>query len=245
MQIMYTPHEIAAAAFYFARKFTQTEIPKGPDGKEWWEQYGVKIEHLRDAVMMMVEVYNTLPHLHYHGKYPSSMVSPPDHHGHKQHSHQNGTVSGDIEMTDAAPSTSADNSQQPPDEKMASPKPTPSQNESPRSTRIKSPSPRERGRSPTRAPRDTDANGSSRYRSSSRSRRSHSRGGRSRSHSHGRHAPRIIDRYVSPVKPRERDTYIPPQRSPRKRPNEGISPNRGREKRRRSPDDEMSEGEIR
>jgi len=47
MQIMYPAHVIAAAAFYFARKFTHTEVPRGSDGKEWWEQYGVNIELLR------------------------------------------------------------------------------------------------------------------------------------------------------------------------------------------------------
>lgn len=47
VQIMYPPNVIAAAAFYFARKFTHTEVPRSPDGKEWWEQYGVKIEALR------------------------------------------------------------------------------------------------------------------------------------------------------------------------------------------------------
>jgi hypothetical protein len=47
MQIMYPPHVVAAAAFYFGRKFTQTKVPRNADGKEWWEQYGVKIENLR------------------------------------------------------------------------------------------------------------------------------------------------------------------------------------------------------
>ena len=47
MQIIYPAHVIAAAAFYFARKFTHTQIRKNPDGKEWWEQYGVRIEDLR------------------------------------------------------------------------------------------------------------------------------------------------------------------------------------------------------
>jgi protein BUR2 len=54
MQIMYPPHVIAAAAFYFARKFTHTELPHDVDGKEWWEQYGVKIENLRGTTFMMV-----------------------------------------------------------------------------------------------------------------------------------------------------------------------------------------------
>jgi hypothetical protein len=54
MQVMYPPHVIAAAAFYFARKFTHTEVPRSADGKEWWEQYGVKIENLRGTVLAMV-----------------------------------------------------------------------------------------------------------------------------------------------------------------------------------------------
>jgi len=44
---MYPAHVIAASAFYFGMKFTGTKVPPGPDGKEWWEQYGVKIENLR------------------------------------------------------------------------------------------------------------------------------------------------------------------------------------------------------
>lgn len=44
---MYPPHVIAAAAFYFARKFTQSEVSRSSDGKEWWEQCGVRLEHLR------------------------------------------------------------------------------------------------------------------------------------------------------------------------------------------------------
>jgi protein BUR2 len=47
VQIMYPPNVIAAAAFYFARKFTHSDVPRNPEGKEWWEQYGVKIEPLR------------------------------------------------------------------------------------------------------------------------------------------------------------------------------------------------------
>jgi hypothetical protein len=47
MQIMYPPRVIAAAAFYFAKKFIGTEIPKEEGAKEWWEEYGVDLEDLR------------------------------------------------------------------------------------------------------------------------------------------------------------------------------------------------------
>ena len=39
-------HNVSFA--YDRRRFTKTEIPRSAmDGKEWWEEYGVKIEHLR------------------------------------------------------------------------------------------------------------------------------------------------------------------------------------------------------
>jgi len=47
MQLIYPAHVIAASSFYFARKHTQTVVPKSPDGKEWYEQYHVKLEDLR------------------------------------------------------------------------------------------------------------------------------------------------------------------------------------------------------
>ena len=47
MQIMYPPRVIAAAAFYFARKFSGTEIAKEEGSVEWWEEYGVRLEDLR------------------------------------------------------------------------------------------------------------------------------------------------------------------------------------------------------
>lgn len=47
MQILYPPEVIAAAAFYFAKKFTKTTVPASSDGKEWWETYGVKLDDLR------------------------------------------------------------------------------------------------------------------------------------------------------------------------------------------------------
>lgn len=46
---MYPAPVIAAAAFYFARKFTNSDVPRDAEGKEWWEQYGAKIEHLRGS----------------------------------------------------------------------------------------------------------------------------------------------------------------------------------------------------
>ena len=47
MQLLYPPEVIAAAAFYFAKKFTKATVPPSPDGKEWWETYGVKLDDLR------------------------------------------------------------------------------------------------------------------------------------------------------------------------------------------------------
>ena len=236
MQVMYTPHVIAAAAFYFARKFTHAEIPKRPDGREWWEEYGVKIEQLRGAVMMMVDVYNTLPHLKYHGQYPASVVSPQEQQ--KENSHQNGTTAEeDVEMKDAA-STPADSATQMVTEDqekvtlpaLISPKLAPSQPELPKSSKGRSPTTSARGRSPGRPSRGRDT-----YRP----------GDRSRSRSVGRgKPPRGVDRYVPSIQRRGTDTYIP-SRSPRKRPNDENSPSQGREKRRRTPDEDISEGEIR
>jgi hypothetical protein len=238
---MYTPHVIAAAAFYFARKFTLTEVAKRSDGREWWEEYGVKIEQLRDAVMMMVEVYNALPHHTYHGKYPTSVVSPPEHHTERPRHNGLHSEDVDVEMKDStspsnnARATSKENTSP---RNISSPKPAASQTESPKSTK-RSPL-RERGRSPSRASRSVDS-----YRPGDRS-TSRGRIGRSRSRSKGRAAPsRGIDRYVPPPPQRGRDTYIPPPRSPRKRTNNENSPGQGREKRRRTPDEDISEGEIR
>ena len=59
MQIMYPPHVIAAAAFYFARKFTHTDVPRGSDGKEWWEHYGVRIEQLRGISIVLLFLMKT------------------------------------------------------------------------------------------------------------------------------------------------------------------------------------------
>ena len=50
MQVMYPSHVIAAAAFYFASKFTKSEVPRTSDGKEWWQEYGVNLESLRGIV---------------------------------------------------------------------------------------------------------------------------------------------------------------------------------------------------
>jgi hypothetical protein len=47
MQVMYPAHVIAASSFYFARKHTQTMVPKSPEGKEWYEEYHVRLEDLR------------------------------------------------------------------------------------------------------------------------------------------------------------------------------------------------------
>jgi protein BUR2 len=47
MQVMYPAHVIAASSFYFAKKHTQTIIPKSPEEKEWYEEYSVRLEDLR------------------------------------------------------------------------------------------------------------------------------------------------------------------------------------------------------
>ena len=47
IQIQYPAHVIAAAAFYFARKFTATVLLPRLGDKEWWEEYGVKLEDLK------------------------------------------------------------------------------------------------------------------------------------------------------------------------------------------------------
>jgi hypothetical protein len=179
--------------------------------------------------MMMVETYNTLPQLRYLGKYPPSMVSPPDHQNGEQVNINNGT---DRDKSPPPPPPHPTSPNQP--RQSASPPKQPHQSvsESRRSVsppkqprRSVSPS---RGRSP-RAPRRGDS-----YRPSSPNRRS--RGSRSRS----RGRPRV-DRYASPADVRRRNSYIPQKRS-----FEEESSSQGREKRRRSVEsDEVSEGEIR
>ena len=178
--------------------------------------------------MMMVETYNTLPQLRYVGKYPHSMVSPPDH----QNGEQVDVNNGKNTNKSTPPSTSP---KQPP--KSASPPKQPRRLASPSKESRRSASPPKqprrsvsptRGRSPRRGSR-VDS-----YRPSSPNRKSRA----SRSRSRGR--PRV-DRYTSPVDVRRRDSYIP-----RKRSFDEESSSQGREKRRRSVEsDEVSEGEIR
>jgi hypothetical protein len=251
MQIMYPPHVIAAAAFYFARKFTKTEVTRGMDGKEWWEIYGVKIENLRgmvlcngfdiDAIMLMVDTYNTLPQLKYQGKYPPSMVSPQEAAQHSAEENRGSPMQVvSTEEIRAAFTTENGNAignedpeaSKPPIPKASSPERAPPSSSPVRVDRGRSPRPRNRGMDSYR-PRSPDQ-----Y-------RSQSRGSRSNSHSkRGSHARSRVDRYVSPERRfsgRERDVYIPP----RKRSYDDNSP-RGRDKRRRSiPEGDMSEGEVR
>ena len=222
MQIMYPPRVIAAAAFYFARKFTGTEIPKEPDSKEWWEHYGVKVEHLRgisslkervdvDAVMMMVETYSALPQLRYQGKYPPSMVSPPE----------------------TGKETPQQNGKEEPNGKPSSPI------RSPVRSPVRKPSPSPRVGRTSRTLVDS-------YRPSSPNRASKRSRGSSRSRSRGPR-PHTVDRYISlDLRRREKDSYIPRDADtyipPRKRSIDDDSIH-GREKRKRS--EEVEEGEIR
>ena len=249
MQIMYPPNAIAAAAFYFAKKFTQTEIPRSPDGKEWWEQYGVKIEQLRgivlrnrsdiDSVMVMVDIYNTLPQLQYQYKYTSSIVSPPE--TAKATPIHNGQTQNDVEMRGVNESKVAyqENGGSPKDEPeegetKSSPisKQLSSQPESPKSSkRSSSPSRSGRSRSPRQRRGTVDS-----YRPPLQ--------GRSYSHSQSRprgregQRPRNDYRYSETV---ERRRYNSPGR---KRYSDYEVDTDRREKRRRE-SEEMSEGEVR
>jgi len=247
IQIMYPPHVIAAAAFYFARKFSRTNLSKGPDGKEWWEEYGVKLEDLRgilleshmltiDAVMLMIETYKELPTLKYSGKYPQSIVSPPE--TGKATPHLNGAekpleqIEKSVEESNGTRKSSEALEVKSSPPKSTSPRPSPP----PRRRSTVSPA---RGRSPPRRIIDSYRPGSPRSGRSAEH--------RSRSRGNGRRPSLPVDRYSSPdIRSRDFgskvDTYIPPAR---KRSIDDAETTQGREKRRKSEDGEMSEGEIR
>jgi len=153
-----------------------------------------------------------------------------------------------VEMKDAEASqntTEVDNHSSRIDDK--SPERVESKAASPRSKEPSFPSPSRRRSSTSSARPDRESyrppppRGRDSYRPRSPDRqRSHSRGSRSRSR--GRYQSRPGDRYVSPVRRRSRDVYIPPH--PKRSIDEDSS--RGREKRRRdSTDGDISEGEIR
>lgn len=240
IQIRYPAHVIAAAAFYFARKFTQTTIPKGAGGKEWWEEYGVNLEDLRgtqsrtvnclqaDAIMLMIETYNELPTLRYSGKYPSSIVSPPE--TGKSTPQQNG-ADLPAEQPEKKPVEELNGKRMSSEtfEVRSSPPKSTSPGGSPPPPRRSTVSPA-RSRSPPRRSIDSYRPGSP----------------RSRSRGTGRRPSGTIDRYSSPdIRYRDVgkvDTYIPPGR---KRSIDDADSIQGREKRHKSEDSEMSEGEIR
>ena len=257
MQLIYPAHVIAASSFYFARKHTQTIVPKGPDGKEWYEQYHVKLEDLKgshsnkalfkadigkDAVMIMVDIYRTLPHLKYQGKYPSHISSPATGQNTPQ---PNGTANPENTYRELSTSPLAPPN---PAEKKISP--------------LQSPSRKNRDIIPSVLRHETSVSpdrkrGRSMERQNSRSRIDSYRPqqrekSRSRSRGHGG-PPRksSIDRY-SPERNRrgQMDNYVHAPQRPRKRSvDENARESYGREKRRRDEErreaEEISEGEIR
>jgi hypothetical protein len=173
--------------------------------------------------MMMVETYNTLPQLRYLGKYPPSMVSPPDHQNGEQVNINNGM------NTDKSPPPPSTSPKQP--RQSASPPKQSRRSTSPSRESRRSVSPPKQPRRSVSPAQGRSPRRGSRVDLSTPNRRS--RGSRSRS----RGRPRV-DRYTSPV--RRRDSYIPRKRS------FDEESSQGREKRRRSVEsDEISEGEIR
>ena len=201
-------------------------------------QSTVQADIAKDAVMIMVDIYQTLPHLKYQGKYPSHIASPAD--TGKSTPQPNGPT--DPKNTYLEPSTSPLPPCPPAEKELSSLQSTSRKNED----IIRSPlrqetsvSDRKRGRSMERrnSPLIIDS-----YRPRQRE--------NSRSQSRGRVGPPRksgIDRY-SPEKNR-RDNYVPAPQQPRKRSvDEDVGNDRGREKRRRDEENgdwEISEGEIR
>jgi hypothetical protein len=152
--------------------------------------------------MMMVETYQTLPHLKYLGKYPSHIVSPTYHN--KSTSQHNG-------------------SETPVREQSTSPLPPLEPIPSSTKPSLQPPSPRRNGDLPRKAP--STSPGRKRAPTASpetkRGRSMERRGSRnslvdsyrpsregSRSSSQGRLPPRGVDRY-SPERRREVDSYVP------------------------------------
>ena len=196
----------------------------------------------------MVDVYNALPHLGYDGKYPPAIVSPQDTGRHTPQKNGAGIKETEInhsENIDKSGLENGDKVDSPAQPMELSPPPTaapvpPPLREPPPPRRDENTRRDERGRSPTLRERDSHRLHSP-IRGCSRS-RSRSRVSRGRSHSGERGERGYVDRDGSPYRSGPRvDTYIPP---PRKRSLEGDS-SAGREKRIKSSDDEMSEGEVR
>src|SRR5277367_1199531 len=183
----------------------------------------------------MIETYNELPTLKYSGKYPPSIVSPPE--TGKTTPQQNGAekpleqIEKTIEETNGTRKSSETLEVRSSPPKSTSPRTSPP----PRRRSTVSPA---RGSSPPRRLIDSYRPGSPRS----------GRPGdhRSRSRGNGRRPSLPVDRYSSPdTRPRDVgrvDTYIPP---PRKRSIDDTESIQGREKRRKSEDGEISEGEIR
>jgi hypothetical protein len=285
MQVIYPAHVIAAAAFYFARKFTHTHIEKGPDGREWWEQYGVRIEDLRgtphatppvaedivdvDVVLAMVDVYNSLPHLGYEGKYPPAIISPQiSERGIPVRNGSATAATGDGKGSEGTErKTGLENGMmkkenipdyQREDQEMSSPPPPPpplpaaqeSSRQPPRERSVNIPPP-ERGRSPTRRlhPINNNNNKESHGPHSPSWRNYSCSRSPSRGRSSERGSARHIDQYISPErrKLQQGDTYIPPLQQGRKRSFDEGEETTGRDKRQRSfsSEGEISEGEVR
>lgn len=184
-----------------------------------------------DAVMLMIETYNELPTLRYSGKYPTSIVSPPE--TGKTTPQHNG-ADRPAEQLDKKPVEEVNGTRLSSEtlEVRSSPLKSTSPHASPPPRRRSTVSP-VRGRSPPRRPViDSYRPGSPRS--------------RSRSRGNGRRPSIPVDRYPSPeVRYRDSgkvDTYIP---AGRKRSIDDAESIQGREKRHKSEDAEMSEGEIR
>lgn len=58
--IIYKPHIIAAAAFYFGNKHTSTVITSIED-KSWWETVNVDINEIKDICKIMTNLYESIP----------------------------------------------------------------------------------------------------------------------------------------------------------------------------------------
>ena len=222
----------------------------------------------------MVDVYNSLPHLGYEGKYPPAIISPQiSERGIPVRNGSATAATGDGKGSEGTErKTGLENGMmkkenipdyQREDQEMSSPPPPPpppppplpaaqeSSRQPPRERSVNIPPP-ERGRSPTRRPRPINNNDNKKE-----SHGPHSPSWRnyscSRSPSRGRSSERggarHIDQYISPErrKPQQGDTYIPPLQQGRKRSFDEGEETTGREKRQRSlsSEGEISEGEVR
>jgi len=183
----------------------------------------------KDAIMIMVDLYNMLPDPKTKGKYTPSLVSPHD--PDRQVHQENGATGNGNEMHDVRMEKNGSRSEE---GEIRSPVHVSSSTvQSPRYARQSSSPIRER--SPRRPLIDS-------YRPGDDSRPPPPPRRNSQTHLHPHHYN--SSRYTPPGRDRrrERDTYIPPSR---KRSLEDSSPP-GRDKKRRTPEGEISEeGEIR